>query len=210
MEFLIDKIRHLQDEWRYVQTERDVRFEQRFQAQGEALNEARAVNDLALAAALQSVRDLSTEQDRRYEQRFVQQETAVSLALTRVDKEFHEHINSVRTETSAALAAADKAITKSEASTEKQFGAVNEFRTQLADQATRFMPRIEAEQRIGQAGEKIAGLEHRCADDTARINSRLDKTAGTSEGAEKYRATLFAVLAAGATVVGLVFALTGR
>lgn len=43
--------------------------------------------------------------------------------------------------TAIALAASDKAITKAEIATERRFESVNEFRAQLADQATTFLRR---------------------------------------------------------------------
>jgi hypothetical protein len=48
----------------------------------------------------------------------------------------------------AALAAAERAVLKAEFAAEKRFDAVNEFRGQLADQASKLMPRTEAEIRL--------------------------------------------------------------
>jgi len=76
------------------------------------------------------------ERDRRYEDRFEGQEKAVG----------------------AALQAAKEAVQKAEVAAEKRFDAVNEFRAQLADQASTFMPRLEAENRIHQNAEKIADV----------------------------------------------------
>lgn len=70
---------------------------------------------------------LMTQADRRNQQRFEGQEKAVS----------------------AALQAAKEAVIKAEAAAEKRFDSVNEFRQQLSDQAASFMPRREAEQRLG-------------------------------------------------------------
>lgn len=70
---------------------------------------------------------LMTEADRRNQQRFEGQEKAVS----------------------AALQAQKEAVTKAETAAEKRFESVNEFRQQLSDQAASFMPRREAEQRLG-------------------------------------------------------------
>lgn len=70
---------------------------------------------------------LMTEGDRRNQQRFDGQEKAVA----------------------AALQAAKEAVTKAETAAEKRFDSVNEFRQQLSDQAASFMPRREAEQRLG-------------------------------------------------------------
>lgn len=112
----------------------------------------------AIAAALSAQARLLEEVDRRYEQRFEAQEQAVSLALARVDKEFHEHLAQVRAETHAALEAADKAIAKAEAATEKRFEGVNEFRAQLADQARTFISRTESLSRHERTGEQMEGL----------------------------------------------------
>lgn len=84
-----------------------------------------------------------------------------------------------------ALLSAEKAVNKAEDAANARFEAVNEFRAQLADQASTFMPRVEAEQRIGQTAEKVAALESRHAADIALINSRLDLTAGRGIGIEK-------------------------
>jgi hypothetical protein len=58
-----------------------------------------------------------------------------------------------------AMIASEKAVVKAEIAAEKRFEAVNEFRGQLADQATTFMPRIEAEQRMLQLSDKIDDLK---------------------------------------------------
>lgn len=98
------------------------------------------------------------EVDRRYQQRFDQQQHAVALALSAVDKEFHEHIIQVREETNAALTAADRAITKSEAASEKRFESVNEFRGQLSDQSKTFISRVESISRHERTSEQIEAL----------------------------------------------------
>lgn len=127
---------------------------------------------------------LMTAADVRYLDRFVAQEKAVDLALGRVDKEFHEHLRAAREETSAALDAADKAIAKSEAATERRFESVNEFRAQLSDQASRFMPRAEAVQRADTNAERIVALEARMVENLALLTSRLDLNTGRSTGRE--------------------------
>lgn len=85
------------------------------------------------------------------------------------------------------------AITKSEAATERRFEAVNEFRSQLADQATRFMPRAESIQRHDSTAEKIGDLA-----------SRLDLNAGRSSGLDKGWALLVGAIGLGAVVISIV------
>lgn len=169
----------------------------------EKVNDLSAAYDRRMDERLEALTALLSEADRRYEQRFIAQENAVGLALSRVDKEFHEHLAQVRAETHAALEAADKAISKSEAATEKRFESVNEFRAQLADQAQRFIPRIEAEQRMVQNAEKIDALDTRHQKDVGAINSRLDLTTGRTNGI----AAGWGAIVAAVGVVGAVIAI---
>ncbi len=81
---------------------------------------------------------LINERDTQYQQRFEAQEKAVT----------------------AALDAAKEAVAKAETAAEKRFDAVNEFRAQLADQASTFMPRNEYNVQYQSLNEKIdAGLK---------------------------------------------------
>lgn len=188
--FTVDTIHQLVDA---VLAERDRRYEQRFQTQQESLQVALSASHAVLV-----------EHDKRYEQRFAAQENAVQLALSRVDKEFHEHLAQVRTETHAALEAAEKAITKAETATEKRFESVNEFRSQLADQAATFMQRNESLQRHDATAEKISDLDKRQRQDVALINSRLDLTAGRSTGLDKGWGLLVGVVGLAAVVISIV------
>lgn len=178
---------------RAILAEHDARYEVRFEQQEQA-------NKVALEAG----HAVLVEHDKRYEQRFAAQENATALALNRVDKEFHEHLAQVRAETHAALEAADKAIIKSENATEKRFESVNEFRGQLADQASRFMPRAESLQRHEQNAEKLDGLDKRFREDMARVNSRLDLSAGRSTGLDKGWALLVGAVALAGTVIAII------
>ena len=87
------------------------------------------------------------ESDLRYQQRYDSQQTAVKDALVSQDK-------AVR----AALASAELAVSKSEVASTKRFDSVNEFRAQLADQASTFLPRAEAEARLAGLIEKVDDL----------------------------------------------------
>jgi chromosome segregation ATPase len=98
-----------------------------------------------------------------------------------------------------ALGSAEKAVEKAERAANARFESVNEFRAQLADQAQTFMPRLEAEQRLGQVSESLS-----------EVKSRLDLNAGSSSGADKFRASLIALAGAAVGIVGLVAALITR
>ncbi|HXJ40739.1 MAG TPA: hypothetical protein VNH18_15770 [Bryobacteraceae bacterium] len=100
------------------------------------------------------------ERDRRYAERFAAQEEAVRSALT----------------------SAKEAVTKAESAAEKRFESLNEFRGQQRDMIGTFIPRKEAEQRIEQVAEKVAGVESRLTAGLSAVNSRLDLMAGQKSG----------------------------
>jgi len=129
---------------------------------------------------------LIAESDRRYEQRFEAQEKAVQ----------------------AALVAAEKAVTKAEVAAEKRFDNVNEFRAQLADQASTFMPRLEAENRIAQNVEKIESLVVRYNTDLGIVNSRLDTRDGKSSGLDTGWGYLVGAAGFVAIVISIVLSIT--
>jgi uncharacterized Rmd1/YagE family protein len=62
---------------------------------------------------------------------------------------------------SAALASADRAVSKAESATEKRFESVNEFRAALADSGRLLMPRSEAEQSFRVLSDKTDALTRR-------------------------------------------------
>jgi hypothetical protein len=87
----------------------------------------------AVVAAMKNANDrLLAEMDLRYQQRYDSSDKALSAALLAAEK-------AVQT----ALLAAKEAVLKAEVAAERRFEAVNEFRGQLADQASSFMPRNE-------------------------------------------------------------------
>lgn len=110
-------------------TDMELRNQQRFEAQIDASN-ARAA-DMEL----------------RQQQRFEAQTKAVDAAII-----------AQRAAVDAALIAANQATAKAETATDIRFQAVNEFRGQLADQATRFITRVEVEAAIMRNTERIAEL----------------------------------------------------
>ena len=96
----------------------------------------------------------------RHEQRFEAQEKAVQVQLVAQEKAV-----------AAALAAQKEAVNKSEASYDKRFDAVNEFRAQLSDQGRTFLPRNEADARFAAMAEKIDALQ-----------KSIDRSEGRSAG----------------------------
>jgi hypothetical protein len=83
--------------------------------------------------------------DKRYEERFGASQKALELGLS-----------GQKSEISAALAAADRAVLKAEMATEKRFESVNEFRGTLDNQQRTLIPRSEVDVMIKALTEKIA------------------------------------------------------
>jgi hypothetical protein len=121
------------------------------------------------------------------DERYATQTKAVESAFSAADRAVN-----------AALLAAEKAVGKAESAAEKRFDAVNEFRGQLADQASTFMPRAEAETRLQALAEKI--------DDLA---TRIDKSEGRGTGLNAGWVYLLAAIAAVGTIITVYVALRG-
>lgn len=119
------------------------------------------------------------------EERYLTQTKALDAAFLAAEKAV-----------TTALASAEKAVTKAEVAATVRFAAVNEFRAQLADQATTFMPRAEAEQRVAALAEKLDLLA-----------ARLDKTEGRSTGLSAGWVFLVGGVALISTIIGIFLAL---
>lgn len=113
------------------------------------------------------LRDILAEKDLRYQQRFEAQTLAIN----------------------AAMAAAEKAVSKAEAANERRFDAVNEFRATLADQAGQFVTKVE-----------LNGLVERFTDLVARV----DRSEGKSGGMDAAWGYLFGAAGIATAVVALV------
>lgn len=99
----------------------------------------------------------------------------------------------------AALLAAKEAVEKAERAAEKRFESVNEFRSQLADQAASFMPRSEAEALIRGSTEKIDAL-------TARIDKHEGGAAGISSAGTIAAAVVTALIALAGLATAIIIA----
>lgn len=100
-----------------------------------------------LALTLERLATLVVANDVRYSERYEAQQTAMQTALV-----------AQKLTVDTALAAADRAVTKSEIATEKRFDSVNEFRGLVNDLIRTLMPRPEAELLIKGLSEKIDTL----------------------------------------------------
>lgn len=99
------------------------------------------------------IKELFSEADRRYELRFNAQEKSAE----------------------AALHSTTTAVNKAEASNEKRFESVNEFRQTLSDQTKSFITRTEAIQNSEANKERITAL-------AARLDAIDGRSAGLNSG----------------------------
>lgn len=95
----------------------------------------------------QQVLSVIAGNDKRYEERFAASQKALELGLM-----------GTKSEISLALQAADRAVQKAEAATEKRFESVNEFRGTLDQQQRTLIPRSEVSVLVEGLNEKIASL----------------------------------------------------
>ncbi len=156
-----------------------------YTAHQEALNKAFASTDRALTSALESA------------------QRALDQRATTLDKEFHEHLDQVRHETSIAFESSDRAISKAEAANERRFESVNEFRAQLNDQAASFLTRTEYDAQHSALINKVDDEAKRNAERFGEVNRRLDVSAGKSSGI----GASWAALLGGMTLIGTVIAI---
>lgn len=174
----------------------------RHQLDERAIAQQRAL-DTAWTAAQQAIHDARTAA-----------QEAIDLRASTLDREFHEHLEQQRHETKMMMDASDKAIKaafessntailKAEAATERRFDSVNEFRAQLNDQATRFMPREVADATFKELRGQLAVQQ-----------SRLDASGGRTEGVRMSSGALVAAVGVFVSIIVavniLVPILTGR
>ena len=122
------------------------------------------------------------------DQRWIDQEKAMEKAFVAQEKAV-----------SAAFEASTIAITKSELASEKRFESVNEFRATLSDQAAAFLPRAEADRVTTSNAEKIQSLA-----------DRLNRIEAQDAGSKITLGKLFAMLAAGGTILSIVIVLANQ
>jgi hypothetical protein len=81
--------------------------------------------------------------------------------LAERDRRYHELFALHSLSQDASMTAARDAVTKAETATERRFESVNEFRSQLSDQARTFLPRPEYETRHESLISRIVEMERR-------------------------------------------------
>jgi hypothetical protein len=103
--------------------------------------------------------------------------------LDTLEKYLSSRIESIKDNTSIAMAAADKAVSKAETAAEKRFDSVNEFRNAMKDQQTTFADKAQTDFRLGV------------------IEKTLEKASGVSLGVSIAAAAAAGLIAAIASVV---------
>jgi arginine utilization protein RocB len=148
--------------------------------------------DTALQFMQRQHDDLRDQLNERYETQtkatdaaYVAQTTAMQTAFIAADKAVQ-----------AALESAKEAVAKSEASSEKRFESVNEFRGQLADQAATLMSRSEAEVRFQSLLERFDAERLVNNERYVVLASRMDQNTGKDSGQAAQQARLYAMWAA--------------
>lgn len=168
------------------------------------LDKGLTAQDKSTALALDAVNKAAQISQQTADRAVAKAEAAAEKVLLQsmisaVERNFEGQIGAVRESLQAAMASQEKAVTKAENATEKRFEGVNEFRAQLSDQASRFMPRQEAEAWSRASGEKITMLA-----------STIDKMEGRSSGFS----TMWGLIAGGIVIAiglfGVVMALIGN
>jgi len=173
-----------------------------------------------------------TEMDRRHEVRHIQQTDAVRNALLAVDKEtsaelrrLAERVDAVERLSEAkfvtlrtlgdlqaekvalALESADKAVSKAEAANERRFDSVNDFRGQLADQVSRFVPRTELAAQLEALAARIDAALSSISTAITDAKKRLDNAEGRSGGFASSGAVAVAVVGFVATLLSIATAI---
>jgi hypothetical protein len=111
---------------------------------------------------------------------------------------FTERMAGMRRELEAAGEAAKEAVTKAENATEKRLEGLNEFRQQLSDQNSSFLPRETFQATVDGWGEWRTTIE-----------ARLSQTQGESSGKTEQRTSIYATIATIVAVLAVIVAVVG-
>jgi hypothetical protein len=109
-----------------------------------------------------------------------------------VDRRFRDQERSVQ----AALAAADKAVTKAEIAAEKRADASNEIRQAMVDQQSAFVTKVE-----------LTGIERRVSVLEDVASRAAGRSTGTAQGGDLFFKVV-AAIAAFAGIAGIIYGLT--
>lgn len=193
---------------RDILTERFLRVEQVIELQGkslqEQLNKGLSSEQKATALALESVNKATAISQQTADRAVAKAEAAADKIhlqnmIDALRNNFEGQIQAAKEALAANMASQEKAVTKAEMATEKRFEGVNEFRAQLSDQASRFMPRTEAEAWSSSNADKISSLA-----------SRMDRLEGRSGGIAAGWGVIVSVVVVATGILGAIMVLIGN
>lgn len=193
---------------REIQDERFQRIEQAINLKVEGiqaqLDKGLQASKESTALALESVNKATSISQQTADRAVAKAEAAAEKVLLQsmidaLKNNFEGQIASTREAMQAMMASQEKAVTKAENATEKRFEGVNEFRAQLSDQASKFMPRIEAEVWSRSNAEKIDA-----------VASRMDRLEGRSGGMATGWGILASAVGVGGIILGAIMVLVGN
>jgi hypothetical protein len=175
---------------------------ERFSAMRRSLDERFATQQFAISTAFDAAQGAKADAKELFDaklialvellnERYISQTTAVGAAFAAAEKSV-----------AAAMLAAERAVDKANVASEKRFESVNEFRSQLSDLVSTFVPRAEINTVVTGIEDKIAGLKSTVDKGFTGVHTRED-TSG--EARETIRSNIGIAIAVGSMLLTLVF-----
>ena len=103
----------------------------------------------------------------------------------------------------AAFESSQRAIDKADQATEKRFEGVNEFRSALSDQATRFVTNDQ----LHAMGDKLESASQRNREDIGKLTTRMNLREGEDTGSRLTYANMAVLLGVTGGVIGTIIVL---
>ncbi len=129
--------------------------------------------------------------------------TTLKALIEQHESRNQERFTAMRTAVDAALAAADRAVSKAEAATERRFEGVNEFRAALSDQSRTLMPRTEYVVQHETLVARVNATDKRVETMQVQIAELLAHASGRSQGLGNVGAVVMGAVAAVASLVAI-------
>jgi hypothetical protein len=211
---MLDRFNSVDERFAAHHTESELRYQQRFDAQKQAIDAALESAQKAVAAALDAAQRAVSlqldntketfksfderldrqhkEADVRYQQRFDAQTKALDAAFL-----------SSQTAVTAAMAASEKAVAKAETSAEKRFDSTMELQKSLNETINQQIPRREAEARIESISDKF---DTRIADMMLKIDD-LKSYSSMATGKSMGMGAIWAFVIGGVGVVSAIISI---
>jgi hypothetical protein len=135
---------------------------------------------------------------------FVAAQLATIIALIEnAEKQTDMRFESMDKQVKAAFESSQRAIDKADIATEKRFEGVNEFRSALSDQATRFVTNDQ----LLALGSKLEAGYQRNREDIEKLNTRMNLREGEDTGSRLTYANMAVLLGVTGGVIGTVIVL---